>query len=172
MSLDQYIINAENIELTGDDIHKITEGKAEIITYAELGKYNNIDDVFNNKHCLILLYEIRQNFGHWVLLIKKNDTIEFFDPYGLNVDAELHYNNNYYRDEGSHLKYLLSISGYKIIVNKYQFQKYKNHVNTCGRHTAFRCKMENMTLEQYKRFLFNNGDKTPDYWVSILTLFI
>lgn len=174
MSLDKYVRNGESVDLSGEQVSKITNGKANIMSYGDLGGFNNIDMVFGNFHCLIVLYEIRKNFGHWVLLIRRSklNEIEFFDPYGLDVDAELNYNNNYYRDEGSHLKYLLKISGYNIKVNKYQFQQYKEQVNTCGRHTALRCKMSHLSLDQYKKFLFNNKEKTPDYWATCLTLFI
>lgn len=173
MSLTSIIKNAEKIELSGEDVNRITGGNAVIMSYTKLGEYDNIDMVFKNKNCLILLYEIRQNFGHWVCLLRKSklNEIEFFDPYGMCVDCELNYNNDYYRSEGPHLSVLLKKSGYKIVVNKKRFQQFKTDVNTCGRHSSLRCKMYNMSLKEYTNFLFNNDCKNPDFWVSCLTLF-
>ena len=38
-----------------------------------------------------MLYETKQNFGHWTALIKQQNFIEFFDSYGLQLDQELNY---------------------------------------------------------------------------------
>jgi hypothetical protein len=54
--LDKIVRNAEQIPLSGSDIERITEGKAQILKYSDLHQYNNIDDVFGDKEAVIILY--------------------------------------------------------------------------------------------------------------------
>ncbi len=176
MPLDQYLSKAENIDLSGDDIHKITDGICLPIPYHELDKIDDINQLFQKSKVIMLLYEIeKENVGHWVTIIKHDDdTIEFFDPYALKPDEELKYSPYYHRTHKGidvpHLTYLLEKSGSKIIYNKCRLQKLLKDVNTCGRHCAVRAKFSDMSLSKYCKMLLNNKCYDPDLWVTALTI--
>ena len=140
-NLSNYLKTAEEIDLSGADIHKITDGKCVPMSYHELEKYNSLNELFESSNAIMLLYEIEGiNTGHWVLLIRHNKAVvEFFDPYALNPDEELKYSKIYYRthkkNDVPHLQYLLyNQNQYSIIINKCKLQKLLGTVNTCGRH--------------------------------------
>jgi hypothetical protein len=46
--LDIVVKDAESIPLSGSDIERITEGKAQILKYSDLHQYNSIDEVFGS----------------------------------------------------------------------------------------------------------------------------
>lgn len=171
MSLINYIKKAESIDLTNDDIMKITDGNCNILSYSDLYHINDIDEAFGGKNNLVLLYEISDSVGHWVVLLKRGNNIEFFDSYGMQIDEELAYTGNYYKDGEAHLTRLLKSSKYSYFSNKTRFQERKTDVNTCGRHCALRIKFSHMDLLTYTKFINNNGYENPDFWVSSITLF-
>ena len=88
-----------DIALSDKDIMRLIKGKANLLTYTELQKYNNIDQVLGPYSALVLLYETSKNFGHWVCVFKVNEnTIEHFDSYGLKPDDELKFIPEYFRE--------------------------------------------------------------------------
>ncbi len=124
--MDKYLLDSEKIDLSAQDIIDITNDKTNILLYSDLDNINSIDGIFNGKPTATILYQARENYGHWVALLKYNNTIEFFDPYGMNIDEELQYSEyNLRLHEGQikpHLSHLLNDSGYKIIQNKAKLQ--------------------------------------------------
>ena len=87
--ISKMIANAESIDLNENEIKWITNGAANILAYHELAPFTNISQMFNGKPCCILLYETKENFGHWTCLIDRGQSFEFFDSYGFAPDAEL-----------------------------------------------------------------------------------
>jgi hypothetical protein len=173
--MDKVIIQSEKVDLSGQDIIDITNGETNILEYSDLHNIHNIDDVFNNKPTATILYQTKQNFGHWVVLIKHDDkTIEFFDSYGLAPDEELKYSEFNLRIHGGqqipHLSHLINDSNYHMIYNKVRLQKWIEDVNTCGRHCAVRIKMRHLKLSQYIQLMTKNKYYNPDFYVSALTL--
>lgn len=173
--MDKIIRNAESIDLTGKDIMDIVKGQVNIYEYKDLANYSNIDDILHTYGACIILYELRQGFGHWVLLHKvSNNTLEFFDPYGMYIDEELKFIDPHMRsvlgEDVPHLTHLIENSSYHIIENTYRFQEVKSDVNTCGRHVSVRLRFRDLHLNEYIK-LFKNSKLNPDEWVSALTLF-
>jgi len=173
-TLDSIILNAEKILLTANDIIRLTDNKVKIVVYSDLVNYKNIDDVFEDKQGIVLLYQNTQNSGHWVLLYKlPKNILYFFDPYGFQLDSELKW-SSYLVQQGflkePALSYLIKNSQYKLLQNKVKYQQLANGVNTCGRHIICRFNYRNMKDKEYQVFLFNNQHYNPDFWVSILTM--
>ena len=168
MNLHNIIYNAEKYELTGEDIKKFIPDCL-IIAYHNLKNYNSIDEIFNKYNTLFLLYETKENYGHWCVLNRiNNNTIEFFDPYGYKLDQELKYSNYNLNDKGApHLTDLFNNSNYKVYSNIYKFQKEKKDVNTCARHCIVRTKFIKIPIIEYKNFF---GNSNPDYFVSAMTI--
>jgi len=173
--MDNFLLNAEKVDLSGQDIQNITNNDVSIMVYSDLENINDINDIFNKSNNVALLYETKKNYGHWVGLLKYDNTIEFFDPYGLNIDEELKYAHYNVRTttEGMlepHLSCLLKSSGYNIIHNKVKLQKFLPAVNTCGRHVALRIKFKNMPLSKYTGLLTHNRCYNADLWATALTI--
>lgn len=171
-SIKNLIKNSEKLELTGDQMDLITEGKCNIIPYEELENCNTIDECFKGKEGLILLYQKVNNEGHWCILFKENaNTLSFFDPYGFQMDEELKFSDyNLRKHQGQkvpHLTALIEKSNYKLNQNKTKFQKMANMVNTCGRHVCCRFRMREYNNKEYSD-LFKGVD--ADFYVSALTI--
>jgi len=134
---------AGNIQLKplGDDIIKKYLPHAKIIKYSELKKYNNIEELLKKPlDYVIILYEQKINSGHWVLLSRYDNTIEFFSSYGNFIDECLNWNTQEINDSLGQDKPYLSIllnkvkTKYDIIYNSFDFQNENNlDISTCGR---------------------------------------
>lgn len=176
MSLISYLKDSEKIDLTGKDIHEITNGVCLPMRYSDLEQVDNIDDLFKNHIAIMLLYQTEtENLGHWVAVIKHpNNLIEVFDPYGLKIDEELKYSKfNLRRHQGEivpHLTHLLNKTNYKIIYNDVRLQKFLKDVNTCGRWCAWRTKVNDISLKDFQNLFTKNKFGDPDLWISALTI--
>lgn len=151
--------------LTNHEILKMINHKANLLVYEDLQKYNNIDDVLGKYKALVLLYETRDNFGHWTCLFKVNsNTIEHFDSYGLKPDSELKFVPEYFRkihyEDYPHLTALLYLSKYKVIYNEYELQKHGKGINTCGRWVVTRLNYRMIPQNVFAKFFLKY--KNPD----------
>ena len=128
----------------GDDTIHSYFPNAKILLVSELAKYNNIDELLpSNPDCVFLLYQSSPNNGHWVLLSKYDDTVEYFDSYGGVIDKPLSWTPISVRTklgEGKPLlSNLLENTNYDLIYNAVDFQDKKdNKISTCGRWCSLR----------------------------------
>ena len=171
-SIKRLISNAEKVSLTGEQMELITENKCRVVTYEELENCETIDDCFRDKLGLIILYQKTNRKGHWCVLYKAgNNTLNFFDSYGFQLDSELKFSDFNLRQHNGvltpHLTALIDKSQYKLTQNKVQYQKEENDVNTCGRHACVRFRMREYNNKQYEE-LFKKVDS--DFYTSALTI--
>jgi hypothetical protein len=105
-------------------------------------------------------------------MLKKGNSIEYFDPYGESPDEVLDTlpssKLEQLNETRPFLTELLRASGKTVTTNHYPFQKMKNDVNTCGRHSVVRCLYAPYSLAKYKKIIDGTG-MTPDNFVSALT---
>ena len=176
--IDKAILKAENIALTGGDIKRIADDKINVLSYEDLEKYNNIDDVLGIHEATAILYQTSEKFGHWIGLFKTGqNSLEFYDPFGLKIDEELNIDNEFHLrlHQGKivpHLTHLINQSDYKVHSNTKQLQKQLDHVNTCGRYVGFRIRMRDTKLKDFNDLLTKNKCYDADFWISSLTIFI
>jgi len=175
--IDKDILRAEDYDLSDNDILRITDNKTKIFLYSDLEKVNNIDEILNPYGCCVILYQLEENVGHWICLIKhKNNIIEFFDPYGIKVDQELKFSKFTLRRHNGvivpHLTALIHKSNYKIISNNFKLQQFKEHVNTCGRWVSMRIRFRDVSLNKFVKLFTNNKCYSGDFWISAMTLLI
>ena len=173
--IDIKINQSENIDLSGEDIYRITGNQCNIISYDDLQKINSIDEILGSHNAVAILYTTKDNYGHWVSLMKNDNELEFFDPYGYSVDEELKVIEQLHlRKDGKHisphLTALINQSKYTIKINKNKVQKFINHTNTCGRWVALRIKFRNKSLSTFINYMCNNKYYDGDFWVSALTI--
>lgn len=175
-------IEKELIETPLDDkeIKKYLKNP-KILKISELKKYNNIDELLpNEKDYTILLYESSKNVGHWVGLLKYNNTIEFFCSIADDgrPDSQLFWIDNSINENLGQFAYLTRLllnSDYDVIYNKLKFQKQsdnKNNVNCCGRHCCFRIINlinHNMNLKQYQKYMKDLKKKSKNNYDELVT---
>ena len=171
--IDKNIFGSENIDLSGDDIERITDGKCKIIAYEDLRGFSNIEELLNPHNAVIILYQTKANYGHWVSILKYDNHIEFFDPYGFGVDEELEIIDHLHlRNQTPHLTHLINNSNYKIIFNDKKLQKFSEHINTCGRWCSLRVRFKDVSLKKFINLMTKNKHYDGDFWVSALTILI
>jgi hypothetical protein len=133
---------------------------AKILTYKELSKYRNINELLpDNKDYAIILYLDEPNKGHWTALLKYNNTFEMFDPYGLKeLDEELKWVPCPQRIKlGVAIPYMTRLFNtikkpQKGILSTFEYQDEKSSVASCGRHCVYRIlklMQDDMDIEQY-----------------------
>jgi len=167
----ELVENSESISLSDEDIMKICEGKVNIHLYEDLAKFDSIDQALGPHGAMIILYQSKATYGHWVSVFKVDDTtIEFFDSYGFKIDQELPFFEYNLRQGVPHLSHLIQNSNYKVITNQIDFQTIRKDSNTCGRYASLRVKMRSTPLKQFQALLLNNPNDDPDYYISALTI--
>jgi hypothetical protein len=169
----KYIHEAEKKSLSNNDILKLCNGQCNVVTYSELPKYRNLDELLGTFDACVLLYQTGVNYGHWCAIIKINPKlVEFFDPYGFFPDSELKFVPQGLRarthQNFKYLSKLLYESPYQLSFNDDKFQKYASNVNSCGRHSVIRILLKHLPLEQYNE-LMNSTQFNPDFIVTFLT---
>jgi len=176
--LSNIIKKYEDIALSNYDILKLLNGKANIVVYPNLYKYDNIEQLLEPYGALILLFEAKPKYGHWTCVFKlDNDTLEFFNPYGGYPDDSLRYIPEEFKSitnqNHSYLTRLLIDSPYNLTYNEYQFQKVGKDIRTCGRHCVVRLLCRWMDLYEYYNFmeqLSNVLNMNFDGVVTVLTI--
>ena len=159
--------------LSDADIRKLLPG-LKIISYPDLNDVQRIEEVFDDEgRCLILYLTEDEYTGHWVCMIRKGRTIEYFDPYGgIRPDGERKWlsKSKLLELDQYHprLTELLRQSGAKVNTNPYHFQKTRTDIATCGRHCCCRMAHKHMSLASYKRMIDDSG-LSPDDFVSAWT---
>ena len=175
--IDKDIERAEDVYLSDADVLRITDHKCKILLYSALEHFHNIDSMLAPHGAAIVLYQLEQNVGHWVAIIKQGSKhIEVFDPYALKIDEELQFSQyNLRRHNGMrvpHLTHLLDNSPYTVSYNDVQLQQFKHHVNTCGRWCALRVRFRSDSLDEFIALFTKNECYDGDFWVSALTILV
>ena len=132
------------------DVQKVAGFKVPVMKYSEIQKYNNINQLLGNKGAVILLYEWKQNMGHWCCCFKSPEGIEFFDSFGYEPDNEddfipVNLQKKFKLDR--HLSYLLSKTDLPLHYNEFILQDKKS--NTCGRWVAWRLRNRHQDLYKF-----------------------
>jgi hypothetical protein len=167
----------ERYALSDDDIQSIlAPHKTKIWNYPELATVSNVNELFDDLgRCVILFDTISPYSGHWTGIIKRENEIEFFDPYGIKYDEEKKWISKAklkaFHESEPLLTNLLNQGkqlGYKITWNTVKFQKDGEGINTCGRWTAVRLLFRDLSPKQFQRMI-DASQLTPDEFVTQFT---
>lgn len=162
---------AKDYPLSDSDIKKILGGKTSIMTYPMLGDLDDIDQCFDRKgRCILLFLTTSPQEGHWVCMIRRPDSIEYFDPYG-ESPAEMKENIPpsllaSLDQRQPYLSALFKKKGLPVYYNTHSFQQDKNRINTCGRHCVVRCLFSDYPLQKYYDTIKKTGLSADDFVVG------
>lgn len=163
-----------------DDIKKILP-KCPIILYNQLKNYHSISQILPRvgSYCIIL-YMDSPHSGHWVGLMKPNESeIEYFDSYAHHPDEPLSWSSEERKKElginEPYLTNLLRDSRKRIIWNKICYQNSDSEISTCGRHACFRIQMmknRHKNLAQYGKMMQDIKKKTGKNYDELVSIMI
>jgi hypothetical protein len=165
------------------DLKNKINHKIKIIQYKNLFKYNNLLQLLPNKISIlvILINTSPSGTGHWVVLMRQDTLLTYFDSYGKQLDEELKYISNTNRtvlhETNPYLSILVSKlikEGYTLTTNNIEFQRYANGVNTCGKYVVFITNsiLNGLNLQESQKLLkhlkkqYNSYDNVVNYYYN------
>lgn len=175
--MDDLITRLELLPLTGADLvmmsNKLGNAKTRFIIYDNLRNIKKVDELFAGVNSVFILFQIRNmsgppSVGHWAVLIKTRKGLSYYDPYGLVLSEDIELSG-----EPAWLEKLLK--GQEVEMNRHRHQKFRNEVQTCGRHTVVRSVFHFMTNDEYDRLVIKpilHFVEDADVFVSIMTAFL
>lgn len=153
--------------LSAGDIYKLMNNKVNIVSYKDIHKFNNINELLEPYGKCILLYHTKKNYGHWVCLYENDHKTDifFFDSYGFKPDTQLKYIHNSLKKELNHdYNYLIKLlydSNKNIFFNEYKLQKVGKNIKTCGLWVVLRLKYKDISIKNFNKIM-NSTKYTPD----------
>ena len=134
-------------------VQEIAQQPITTIKYEQIDDYNTLEDLFQGKKCLLLLYETNLNVGHWVCLLSKPKEVEFFDPYGIEPDNQLIFTNLKFRKENDmdfpYLSSLLLKDPREIVYNNKRLQLMNEYIETCGYWCGYRMNRYKLSIDEF-----------------------
>jgi len=174
------MIEKTNEHAMGEDDIRDFFPKAKIIRYTNLKKYKSLKELLPKKNdYAFILYQNSEYEGHWTLIIRHGNYIEYYDSYGNKIDEPLNWiskeQNNKLGIHEPYLSNLIKGAGLPLYYNDKKFQDENNEINTCGRHAIMRLMsiMENKTdIGRYKDMMEHLKKKLKVSYDDIVSGFI
>lgn len=167
-------MNYENLKgkaLSENDILRLIDGKANLMTYNQLQKCKTLDEALGKDKALVLLYEVAPNYGHWTCVFDRNGTIEVFDSYGMYPDDEIDFVPKQFKKLNykklRYLSKLLYESKKRIEYNEVPLQSDEEGISTCGRWVIVRLIYRDVPQNKFADFFKKYDD--PDLLVTYAT---
>lgn len=155
--------------LSEEDIKKAFHGKIKVLAYRELLNYKTVEKLLEPYGYVVIHYpdNEEESNGHWAALLysvddKGKKVIEFFDPYGCQVDEAFQMMGVISRPL---LSNLLLKTKYPVHYNDVPLQTQHPLINTCGRHVVLRIMNRDMSINRYASELLRFN---PDEIVTFL----
>lgn len=141
-------------KLPVSDKYILSKIKTKVVTYEQLGKYTNIDDLFVDDSFIILYQNTAGDIGHWCCVVRRGDTLSYFDSYGRFPDPY-----KYLKGKKPYLSRLLYVSPYYLEYSDHDYQS--SNTATCGHFCIVRILFKYRPLEEFEKFMaqFNNDDE-------------
>lgn len=168
---------SESFYLDSADMLTGLSGKANLMSYEEITKCRTIYDVLGPYKQCVIIYEEKENVGHWCcVFMRDNGDIEFFDSYGFMIDDQVNFqdyydtilppmmNRNGMKIRLNYLAYLIwKYAGYKpgarIHYNDHRLQQARKGIATCGRWVLVRLWMKHMLIDDFAEMFGRDGDR-------------
>jgi len=142
------------------DIRNIT-GINNIIRYQDIKNYNDIDELLSVNNVVFILFETKDNYGHWTVIYRNKNLIEFFDSYGVFIEKQkLFIQDKDFIDPINHISKLLKKSPYQISYNEIPFQNMKDKsIGTCGKWCIIRYLHRHKGLYDFEKMIKTDSKK-------------
>ena len=166
-------INILDYSLSADEMMQLNPD-ALLITYDELNKIFDINDLFNKtkSNKIIILYLLRsRSYGHWTCLFKDRfNKINFYDSYGKPLDYHLDNLSIFQRIEYDELTNRLKelLEPHDVYFNNIILQG--PHTKTCGMHVCHRLHNYHLTGKEYVDKMLKKDVENPDIYVAEYTM--
>jgi hypothetical protein len=159
-------------ELSGEQVQAASGGCA-IVRYPDLADYPSWEAFMSESKgkAAVLFCTDSPTDGHWLAAFNGPDGPHVFDPLGLALDSERKLIGPEAAAElgQSQPQFKRLLDGQKCHVSRFDYQKDKPGINTCGRWTALRLKNSDATDAQFHDWVVNtfkrSGLPTMDAWV-------
>lgn len=174
------------VPLTNKDLNNYGILEKDIILYSELDNLHDIEELLpHNKTFKIVLIEYKQNSGHWVMIMRCNDTLEYFNSFGLFPSDNDFINDDILNEQLNQEELFLNKLFHKemneddfknLVYNKKEFQDDQDEtMMTCGRHCVHRLmclKYQDMDLKEYIKYMEELKKKTGLDYDELVCYFI
>ena len=157
--METLISRLERIPISIEALKKVVPTNTKCVLYTQLTQ-----PLFAKRtNCVIVLLESKtQEIGHFVLLIKRAQNVEYWSSYGHRPEYAIKITGNDTR--------LLKMLPKGFLVNRFKFQSEKN-TETCALHCLARSYCYKTSNQEYiKMFRYKVNLRTPDDIVTIMTL--
>lgn len=143
--------------ISAEEIKRLVPG-VKIMTYPELFRYQNLDQVLpvGGKIALLYVNDIRggSTVGHWTGLMRRGKTVEAYDSYNMEPDEQFkaidRAATNQPNNQLSKLLLDFNDRGGRVEYNEDQHQSRDPSQQTCGRHVAIRLMFSDVPLKIYQ----------------------
>jgi hypothetical protein len=169
---------ALNYALSDTDIQKcLKPTPTNIIQYPDLASVDDINLIFDSLGRCIVFIPLSKTFGHWCCLLKrKNNIIDWFDPYGIAPDKEKDWISKdvlikLHEDKPLLTNLLRKANaqfGSRIMYNRHHWESEKPGISTCGRWCVLVCLLYNKNFDQINKMI-QQSNLSPDTYVVNIT---
>jgi hypothetical protein len=147
-----------NYFLSGEDIKELL-GDIKIVRFSELNDYSSLEELLQPNTCVVIFWETQSyNNGHWTALMRYDDYYEYFDSYGLSESEDFALVPKHMKKELKERDYLKTLfTGNKVVQNTFDYQQWKDGVNTCGRWVVLRLYLfqRGYNLKQFHKIIMS-----------------
>ena len=154
--------------LSDADLRSLLGKGLPIMTNRELGGVSDINQLFDTQGRSVLLYTPEDpTSGHWVCMMRRPDSIYYWDPYGEKPDIP--------EDLGGQppvLTQILKASGMPVFYNSHQYQSQRGDVATCGRWCAARLHYKDLSEKEFQSIVKKFKGKGDDFVSAFVYNFI
>jgi hypothetical protein len=153
--------------LNSNDIIDALNGTTLVLTIDELIMKTLMRALDESGNQIILYIKTKNKYGHFISIIRFQDHIEVFDPYGLIYPKNTKLlNTNLDLTDLTNLFKILSLENVRY--NRFHFQKLNPEINTCSRFCILRIIFKYYSLDRFHAMLGSNSD----FMATALTLLI
>ena len=140
---------------------------ANVIKYTDLYNYDTIEDAFEGKEKMVILYLIQnEKSGHYVGMFYNSDGLNYFDSYGMKPDYGFELlspeKRKQLNEEQDYLNNHL-LKDHTVIYNNITYQGKEKGTATCGCFVSHRLANSHLNDVQYCSIFVNSGKRPDDY---------
>lgn len=177
--MDRIINRYKKIALSDSEVLDLMNGRANIVLYPDIYKYDTLDEMLGPDQAAIILFESKPNFGHWVSIFRNDNDVTFFNSYSGYPDDTLKFIDKQFKmstnQDKPYLSLLMLNSPYKLHYNEFKFQRHGGDINTCGRWAALRLIFRTLNCSEFHSLIVNLSKMLNigfDNLATLLTMWI